>query len=197
MRADAGIHQIADLAGRRINVGEQGSGTHATWDALQPALGWSDAQTPQTTDFPTDIAARSLCDGHIDANLLVVGHPSASVRTQLAMCAKNFVAVSQPIIDALVARAPYLVEANISGALYGRTEDTPSIGVNAVLVTSANADAKAVVTLSQATITHRRELGSKFPALAHLTVEKMTSGNTPAPLYPAANDLFSSLRRSK
>jgi hypothetical protein len=40
-RADAGIYQIADLAGRRINVGEQGSGTHATWDVLTDAVDWS------------------------------------------------------------------------------------------------------------------------------------------------------------
>ena len=184
-RADAGIHQVADLAGRRINVGEQGSGTHATWDALQPALGWNTAQRPQTTDLPAGAAARALCAGHIDANLLVVGHPSATVRTQLAMCATNFVAVSLPLIGALVSRAPYLVEANISGALYGQMGETPSIGGKALLMTSASADAKAVVALSRAIITHIDDLRTKLPALAELTVEKMTTGNTPAPFYPS------------
>jgi uncharacterized protein len=196
-RADAGIHQIADLAGRRINVGEQGSGTHATWDTLQAAVGWSNAQRPQTTGLPTDAAARALCAGHIDANLLVVGHPSVTVRTQLAMCATNFVAVNQLVMDALLTSAPYLVEGNISGALYGQTGDTPTVSGNAVLMTSASANANAVVTLSQAIITHMDELRTKLPALANLTVEKTTTSNAPAPLYQAANDLSNNLRRSK
>jgi uncharacterized protein len=196
-RANAGIHQITDLAGKRINVGEQGSGTNATWDTLQVAVGWTNTQKPETTDLPADAAARALCAGHIDANLLVVGHPSATVSTQLAMCATNFVAVNQPVMDALLARAPYLVEANISGAVYGQTGDTPSIGGNAVLMTSTSENAKAVAALSQAIITHIDELKTKVPALANLTVGKMIAGNTPTPFYLAANDLSNSLRRSK
>jgi uncharacterized protein len=196
-RADAGIYQIADLAGRRINVGEQGSGTHATWDVLTDAVDWSNTQRPQTTDLPADAAACALCAGHIDANLLVVGHPSATVRTQLAMCATNFVAVNEPVMDALLARSPYLVEGNISGALYAQTGDTPTVGGNAVLMTSASADANAVAALSQAIITHIDELRTKLPALANLTVEKMTTSKTPAPLYLAANDPSNNLRQSK
>ena len=196
-RANAGIHQIADLAGKRINVGEQGSGTHATWDALQGAIDWGNAQRPQTTELPTGTAARALCAGHIDANLLVVGHPSASVRTQLATCSINFVALSQPVIDALVSRTPYLVEADISGAPYGLTGETPSVGSNAMLMTSASANAKAVVVLSQAVISHMDDLKTEHPVLANLTVEKMTSGNIPAPFHPAADNLYKNLRRSK
>jgi hypothetical protein len=73
VRSDSGIAKIADLAGRRINVGRLGSGTHAIWDDLQATLGWKDAQI---TEWPAEEAARALCTGKIDANFLQVGHPS-------------------------------------------------------------------------------------------------------------------------
>ena len=61
-RSGSGIAKIADLAGRRTNVGRQGSGTHAVWDDLQAVLGWKDAQI---TELPADEAARALCVGEI------------------------------------------------------------------------------------------------------------------------------------
>jgi TRAP-type uncharacterized transport system substrate-binding protein len=102
------------------------------------------------------------------------------------MCPTNFVAISQPVIDALVSRAPYLVEANIPGAFYGQTGETPTFGSNAVLVTSASANAKAVGALSQAMIENMDDLKTKQPVLANLTVEQMTTGHTPAPFYSDA-----------
>jgi NMT1-like family/Protein of unknown function (DUF4239) len=71
-RSDSGITKIADLAGRRTNVGRQGSGTHAVWDDIQAAFGWKD---PQITELPAEQASRALCAGEIDANFLQVGHP--------------------------------------------------------------------------------------------------------------------------
>ena len=193
-RADAGIHQIADLAGKRINIGERGSGYLATWNSIQTAVGWS--KRPVTTELPPDAAQHALCARQLDASVLVVGHPSPAIRTQLAMCPTNFVALSQPVIDGLVAHSPYLVKANISGALYGRAGETPTIGVNAILMTSASADAKAVAALSQAVISHIAELSTKHPVLVNLTAEKMTTGNTPAPFYSDANDRYRNLIQS-
>ena len=43
-RADAHIKELADLAGRSVNVGSPGSGTRATWDAIEAELGWSNQQ---------------------------------------------------------------------------------------------------------------------------------------------------------
>src|SRR5271166_2717210 len=49
-----GIHEISDLVGKRINVGPEGSGSRRTWETLQQALGWEDAQAPQLVDMPAD-----------------------------------------------------------------------------------------------------------------------------------------------
>jgi len=193
VRADSGIRQIGDLAGRRINVGRIGSGAFVTWSAIAAALGWNDEQQPEITDFPADTASHALCAGKIDANLFVMGHPAGTVKTQLSACATNFVAVNGPAIDALVSSAPYLQKGFIPGALYGLATDTPTIGTNAIVMTSANENTKAVAAFAQAAIAQISDLRTKHPRLAGLTLEGMTGGSSPVPLHPAASQVYKDL----
>jgi TRAP transporter TAXI family solute receptor len=193
VRADSGIHQIADLAGRRINIGRVGSGAFAIWGALEAALGWRDGQRERITDLPAGAASHALCAGEIDANLMVIGHPSGTVRMQLAACATRFVTVSGPEMDALASSASYLQKASIPGGLYGLASDTPTIGVNAIVMTSASENTKAVAAFAQAIIAQIGDLRTKHPALANVTVEEMTGGNFPVPLHPAASLVYKDL----
>ncbi len=39
-RRDAGIALLADLQGKRMNIGSPGSGTQETWDMISATLGW-------------------------------------------------------------------------------------------------------------------------------------------------------------
>jgi uncharacterized protein len=193
-RNDSGIGEIADLAGRRINVGRQGSGTHAVWDDIQAALGWKGTQI---TELPAEQASRALCAGEIDANFLQVGHPSAAVRAQLMACPTSFVAVTGPAIDALLSGAPYFTKRHISGKLYGLTTDTPSFGSDAVLMTSAGVEGKTVAAFARGIIAHIDELGTKHLVLANLTVGEMTGDNIPVPLHPAASQIYGALELLK
>jgi uncharacterized protein len=189
-RNDSGIGEIADLAGRRINVGRQGSGTHAIWDDIQAALGWKGTQL---TELPAEQASRALCAGEIDANFLQVGHPSTAVRAQLAACPTSFVAVKGPAIDALLSATPYFIKRCISGKLYGLPMDTPSFGSNAVLMTSAGVDGKTVAAFVRGIIAHMDGLGTKHLVLANLTVGQMTDDNILVPLHPAASQIYRAL----
>jgi uncharacterized protein len=193
VRADSGIRQLADLAGRRINVGRLGGGAFATWGAIEASLGWKNGQKAQITDLPADAASHALCAGEVDANLFVIGHPSGTVRTQLSACETKFITVSGPETDALVSSAPYLQRGAIPGALYGLTSDTPTIGTNAILMTAANENTKSVAALAQAVIARMSDFRAKHPALAGLTVEKMTGGSISIPLHPAASQVYKDL----
>ena len=193
-RSDSGIAKIADLAGRRTNVGRQGSGTNAVWDDIQAAFGWKD---PQITELPAEEASRALCAGEIDASFVQVGHPSAAVRAQLAACPTSFVAVNGPTIDSLVSGAPYFIKGDISGPLYGLTADIPSFGSNAVLMTSASVDGKVVAAFVRGIMAHIDDLGTKHLVLASLTVEEMAGDNVPAPFHPAADQIYKALKLLK
>jgi uncharacterized protein len=191
--ARSGIHKLADLADKRINVGPEGSGARLTWDAIGDAIGWYDTQAPRVVDMPADAIGSALCSGAIDAALLVVGHPSHTVSALLARCGLNLVAIEGPAIDSLVASAPYWRKGMIRGDLYGAVGDTPSFGVSAVLMTTAGMDDRAVAAFAQVLVKQIETLKSEHPVLADVTLEGMISGNLPAPLHPAAAQLYKSL----
>jgi TRAP transporter TAXI family solute receptor len=197
VRTNSGIRNITDLAGRRINVGRAGSGASSTWGTIELALGWKNGQKAEITDLPSDAASQALCSGEIDANLLVIGHPSGSVRTQLASCATSLVAVSGLEIDALVSDVPYFKKGAIPGALYGLVADTPTIGTNALLMTSASENAKAVTAFAQTILAKVSDFRGKHPVLAGLTVDEMTGSSAPVPLHPAASQVYTDLGLSK
>src|SRR5699024_11694108 len=78
VRDDSDIESVDDLKGKKIAVGDAGSGTRAISDAILEAadIGESD-YTPEITDFgaSTDM----LGDKQIDATIFVVGTPVAGL----------------------------------------------------------------------------------------------------------------------
>ena len=74
-RTDSQIRDLSGLAGRRVNVGGQGSGTRATWDAIEAALGWRDGVEIETV--PLQIQNR---DGWLYERILQGGMPMQLVR---------------------------------------------------------------------------------------------------------------------
>ncbi len=191
--ARPGIHELSDLAGKRIVAGPAGSGSRATWEAMVKALGWKDGQTPRTLDMPVDAIGNALCKGSIDASLLVLGHPSGKIRDLLAGCALNLVPVDGPAIDSLVAAAPYLKKGPIPANAYGLAADVPSFGVSAILMTTADMDARAVSDFASSLGSEIKALQDKSPVLENLTAQDIVTEALPAPLHPAALEAYRKL----
>jgi uncharacterized protein len=193
VRSASHIYNIAGLAGRRVDVGSRGSGTRATWDAIEAALGWRGAQRVHPLELRMDLAKSALCSGAIDATLMILGHPSPLVREQQAACPVNFVAVDGPAIDKLVHDHPYYLRGTIGGAAYGDTAAVPTFGVRATLVTSASVDVRVVAVIAKELLTHVAELRMLHPALAGLRAEEMTGDELTAPLHPGAAQAYREL----
>jgi TRAP transporter TAXI family solute receptor len=191
--ARPGIHELADLAGKRIVAGPAGSGSRATWEAMVKALGWKDGQTPRTLDMPVDAIGNALCKGSIDASLLVLGHPSGKIRDLLAGCALSLVPVDGPAIDSLIAAAPYLKKGPIPANAYGLPADIPSFGVNAILMTTTDMDPRAVSDFASSLGTDIKALQGRSPVLENLTAQDIVTDKLPAPLHPAALDVYKKL----
>jgi uncharacterized protein len=191
-RADANIHTLADLEGKRVNVGSEGTGTRATWDAMAAPLGQGEDKTRLATLKASETTS-ALCGGAIDANLLIVGHPSPLVSSQLAACPSNFVAITGSVVEQLVSGHPFYVGGSIPGKLYGISGDVPSFGSRATLVTSASTDDRVVAAVARAMLTHVAELRSLHPALSGLKAEDMITQGLTAPLHPAAATVYKDL----
>jgi TRAP transporter TAXI family solute receptor len=188
--ADLGIRSVDDLKGKRINIGPLGSGTRATWDNLQTELKWSEEDLKKAVEIRPDRAGESLCSGDLDGNLLMVGHPSPIVKADLARCRLWLVPIEGPDVERLVARRPYYASDSIRASVYGLTNDVPTFGARATLVTTAEMPESVVYAMTKALLEDLGELRAAHPVLAFLEPAKMATDALTAPLHPGAERAF-------
>jgi hypothetical protein len=190
VRGDAGIETMADLRGRRVNIGNPGGGQRLTWEAVAAALGWTEADLENATELKSAETGLAICEGRIDALLWVAGHPSALTRETLADCDVRLLPVNGPEIGALVAERPVFRPATIPAGLYG---DNPAVGtfaVTATVVTSATLPEEVAYSAVKAVFDNLDEIREAHPAFSTLAAETMISGGLSAPLHPGAERYY-------
>jgi len=187
-RGGAGIETVQDLRGRRVNLGRAGSGERATMQSLLDTLGWTAEDFSETVELGASEQVDALCDGDVDAALLVSGHPNNAVNTALE-CGGRLVPVSGPAINRLVRNAPYYSTTVIPAGIYpGLSEEIPTYGVTSLLLSSTNSSRQTVFEVTRAMFEHVGRLRGWHRAFADLTPERMARGTTviEVPLHPGA-----------
>ena len=184
---DADVKGIQDLKGKRVNIGNPGSGQRQNAiDALQAA----------GMDYRADIEAESvkaaeapglLQDRRIDAFFYTVGHPSGAIKEASAGTRKVRII---PIhdIEALLAKHPFYAAATIPKAFYPRAvnrEDIATFGVKATLMTSAAVADEIVYAITKEVFENLDDFKKLHPAFQVLKRQEMLQGLS-VPLHPGA-----------
>jgi TRAP transporter TAXI family solute receptor len=193
-RAGADIGSLAGLKRKRLNIGVLGSGSRTTWTALQDATGWAPGDSPVLSELKPDVALTALCSNQLDAVLLLVGHPSAVVRKYLDACDTKVVPVEGSVVESLLGRSRQYQRGTIPAESYGLPGDVPSLGVRAILMTSASEPDEVVQAMTTVVIKNLEELRRSHPALGGLDPEQMMTQALTAPLHPGALKAFEAFK---
>ena len=186
-RKEANIAKIDDLKGKRVNIGNPGSGTRASMEELMGAMGWKAGDFSLAAELKADEHGPALCDNKIDAFFYGVGHPSANIQDPITTCGAKLVPLTGAAVDKLVAAAPYYAKVNIPGGLYaGHPNPTPTYGVLATFVTSAKVPEAMVYELTKAVFENFEEFKKLHPAFGALDPKEMIKNGNSAPLHPGA-----------
>lgn len=190
-RADAGVAAFADLKGKRVNVGNPGSGQRATMDVVLNALGWSTDDFALASELQPSEQAAALGDNKVDAIVYTVGHPNGSIQEATSTVESRLVNLTGPEIDKLIADNPYYAAATIPGGMYaGNDADTRTFGVKATFVTSADVDEDVVYTVVKAVFDNFDRFKGLHPAFANLKEAEMIADGLSAPLHPGAEKYY-------
>ena len=193
-RADAGVEKFEDIAGKRVNVGNPGSGQRATMEVVMEAFGITMDDLALATEYKGSEMAQQLCDGNIDAMIYTVGHPAAAIQEATTTCDVKLVDVVGEPIDTLVADNPYYRVATIPGGMYaGNDEDTTTFGVGATFVTSSEVPEDVVYVVSKAVMENISDFQQLHPAFANLDPAQMVQDGLSAPLHPGAEKAYQEL----
>jgi hypothetical protein len=186
-RRDSGIARLQNLAGKRVNIGNPGSGQRGTMEIVMRQMGWERRSFSLAEELPASQQSLALCHDRVQAMVYIVGFPNDSVAQAVRLCDATIIEVSGRPIDILVAKYPFYSAMTIPGGLYaGNPRDVRTFGVTATMVASATLDADTVYRITKAVFDNLDSLRRAHPAFRHLVPERMISDGLTAPLHEGA-----------
>lgn len=181
------IKDWAGLKGKRVNIGNPGSGQRGTMEVLMKIHNTSKSDFASATELTSSEQSKALCDGNIDAYGYTVGVPNAGVAQAADGCGARIISLTTDPIKKLVAENPYYAFAVIPKKTYATTKrDVKTFGVKATLVTSARESEASVYEVVRAVFENLEDFKKLHPAFSRLEPKQMIEEGLSAPLHKGA-----------
>lgn len=187
VRGDSGIDSVMAMKGKRVNIGNPGSGTRVLADVLMDAAGVTPADFSLAAELKSSEQAAALCDGKIDAAIWAAGLPNGSTMEATSTCDVKLLDLTTSGTDKVLADNAAYAAATIPAGLYpGNDEDVASWGPKATFVTDAKTPDEVVYVLVKSIFENFDDFKKLHPAFGRLTEEEMVKDGLSAPLHPGA-----------
>ena len=191
VREDSGIGSIADLSGRRVNIGNPGSGQRGTMEAVMAAMGWTADDFQLASELTAAEHGLALCHDRVEAFVYTVGHPNASIAQATGLCDARIAEVSGPEIDRLIDSLPFYAKTEVPGGIYAANpEPVATFGVTATVVASTDMSEEMAYTVVSRVFENLDTFRKAHPAFGYLVKEEMVSAGLSAPLHDGAARYF-------
>ena len=174
----SGINSIADLRGKRVSVGAEGSGVEANARQILAAYGltYDDIQ-PQYLSFSA--GSKALKDGQIDAAFLTAGAPTAAVQDVAAQAPIRILSIDDEHFKTLSEKYPFYRKITIPKGTYTNlNEDVQTISVMALLVCNDRINDDLGYKITKAIYTHLDDLKAAHSAFSGLNEKQAMEGMT-------------------
>ena len=188
VRKDSGITSFEGLKGKKVNVGNPGSGQRATMEVVMESFGMKMSDFSLAAELKGSEMAQAICDGKIEAMIYTVGHPAAAVKEAASSCDVQLVSVKGAPIDKLIKDNSFYRVAEVPGGMNAGSPNktTTTFGVGATVITSADVSEKVVYTIVKATFDNFSDFKKLHPAFKNLNEKQMIKDGLSAPLHPGA-----------
>ena len=172
------IKSVADLAGKKVCVGDVGSGTYFnTIDVLAAYDLTIDDLDVVYQSFGA--STESMKDGKIDAAFVCAGAPTPSI-TDLCEAKKggvSLISIDEEHMSALLASCPWYASITIPGGTYaGVDDDFTTITVKATLVCTADTPDDVAYTLVKTIFEHKDDITALHEKGSWLSFDFATDG---------------------
>ncbi|MGB0682739.1 MAG: TAXI family TRAP transporter solute-binding subunit [Magnetovibrionaceae bacterium] len=194
VRKSSGIKEVADLRGKRVNIGNPGSGHRASTELLLDAAGLQIRDLALASELKSSEQAAALCDNKLDAVVFTVGTPNGAVKEATTSCDAEIVPIAGELRDAFLAMNQAYVPAVIPGGTYrGSPADVETFGVRATVVTTDELPADMAYEAVRAVFENFNRFQALHPAFANLSKEKMVTEGLVAPMHEGAKTYFTEI----
>ncbi len=156
VRRDSFFTNVAELRGKRISLGEKGSGTLVDARSILASYGLSETDFEPVYEMPGP-SSDLLADGAIDAFFVVGGVPVSTIADLSDRVSIQLLPINGTVGEEIKSFHPFFSEAAINAGEYTNVGHTATVGLNTQWIVSAEADEELVYQLTKA-MWHERNL---------------------------------------
>lgn len=181
---ESGINSIEDMKGKRISVGDSGSGTEANARQILEVHGMTyddiDESYLSFAESSTNIQNKNL-----DAAFITAGVPNAAIMELSNMVDVTLITIAADKADALIAKYPFYAKYTVAEDAYEKVGGCDTVAVMATLACSADLDETLVYFLTKTLFENQPELAQGHAKGADLSLESAIQGVS-VPFHPGA-----------
>ena len=193
VRGDAGIGKLADLTGKRINLGSPRSGEQLMMKSILAQQDWTRKDFSLVTEISVSSSqdTLALCHGLIQSTLHIGVHPSSKLEQVFRLCGAKMASMNDAGIIDLVESNPSLTIVTLPSELYSEIdEDVQTFGQRATLVTSEALDDETLLQILNALKSGIDQLSRSHPALSGIMKTNPNTNSGNVAVHPASQKYF-------
>ncbi len=186
------IAKIGDFAGKRISIGDAGSGVE--FNATQIINGYGlKISDIKKNNLSFKESADGIQNGTLDACFVTAGVPNAALQELAFTAGLVLVPVEGAAADKICKQYPFYTKTIIPAGTYrGTDKDTPALAIKATLAVSAKLDEETVYQMTKALFENLDELGNAHAKGKEVSAKAAVTGIS-VPLHPGAQKYFKEL----
>ena len=186
----SGIKSIADLRGKRVSIGDAGSGVE--FNAKQILEGYGITfEDIQKNNLSFKESAEGIQNGTLDACFVTAGVPNSALQELAFTAGLVLIPVSGAEADKIVNSYNFYTKTVIPAGTYNGTDtDTEALAIKATLAVNANLDENVVYEMTKALFENLESLGTAHAKGKEVSAEAAVTGVS-VPFHPGAIKYFS------
>ena len=185
----SGIKSITDLVGKRVSVGDAGSGVEFNAKQILEGYGITfDDIKKNNLSFKE--SAEGLQNGTLDACFVTAGVPNAALQELAFTAGLILIPVDGVEADSICKKYSFYTKTVIPAGTYKGTDvDTEALAIKATLAVSESLDEETVYQMTKALFSNLEELGAAHAKGKEVTVKSAVTGIS-VPFHPGAMRYF-------
>lgn len=188
----SGIRSIADMKGKRVSVGDAGSGTEFNAKQILEAYGLT-FNDIRKSNLSFKESSDGLQNGTLDACFIVAGVPNAALQELSLSSDMTLVPIGNTQIVEIISQYKYYTEVNIPADTYnGVDADTRAIAVKATIAVNNNIPEEEVYNMIKTIFDKQSDLSLAHAKGNELNIEEAPKGIS-IPFHPGAVKYYEEL----
>ena len=181
----SGIKSISDLRGKRVSVGDAGSGVEFNAKQILEGYGLTfDDIKKNNLSFKE--SAEGLQNGTLDACFVTAGVPNSALQELAFTAGLELIPVGGAEADSICSKYSFYTKTTIPAGTYKGTDvDTDALAIKATLAVSASLDEATVYEMTKALFENLDELGTAHAKGKEVSAKAAVTGIS-VPFHPGA-----------